>query len=84
MGIALSFGTTVAIAFNVKPDLAGASSSLIMAARLLFSSGMIAYASKTYDGSWLSIAQILFFGALVGSLLILYAIKIFKNETLKP
>jgi DHA1 family bicyclomycin/chloramphenicol resistance-like MFS transporter len=84
MGIALSFGTTVAIAFNVKPDLAGASSSLIMAARLLFSSGMIAYASKTYDGSWLSIAQILFFGALVGSLLILYAIKISKNETLKP
>lgn len=83
MGIALCFGTTVAIAFTVKPDLAGASSSLIMAFRLLFSSAMVAYASKAYNGTWLSIALILFFGALIGSLLILYGIRISKNDTLK-
>lgn len=83
MGIALCFGTTVAIAFTVRSDLAGASSSLIMAFRLLFSSAMVAYASKAYDGTWLSIALILFFGALIGSLLILYGIKISKSATLK-
>ena len=82
MGIALSFGTTVAIAFNVVPDLVGASSSLIMASRLFFSSVMVAYASSAYDGSWLSVAIILVIGAIIGSVLIAKGMAISKSNLL--
>jgi DHA1 family bicyclomycin/chloramphenicol resistance-like MFS transporter len=82
MGIALSFGTTVAIAFNVVPDLAGASSSLIMASRLFFSSAMVAYASEAYDGTWLSVSRILVIGALIGCFLIAQGLKASKSNLL--
>ena len=82
MGIALSFGTTVAIAFNVVPEVAGASSSLIMASRLLFSSLMVAYASKTYNGTWASISLILLGGAFIGILLITRGMTVSKSKNL--
>jgi len=82
MGIALSFGTTVAIAFNVVPALAGASSSLIMASRLFFSSAMVAYASEAYDGTWLSVSRILVIGALIGCFLISQGLKASKSDLL--
>ncbi len=83
MGIALSFGTTVAIAFNVKPEMAGSSSSLIMASRLFFCSAMVAYASKVYDGTWLSVSTILVIGGAAGCLLIARGLAISKSPLLK-
>lgn len=75
MGVALSFGTTVAIAFGAVPDAAGASSSIIMSSRLFFSSGMVALASKVYDGTWFSVASIMLGGSVVGCALINKGIK---------
>ena len=75
MGIALSFGTTVAIAFSAVPDAVGASSSIIMSSRLFFSSAMVALASKFYDGTWISVANILLVGSVVGCVMINLGIK---------
>ena len=83
MGVALAFGSTIAIAFNVMPEIAGAASSLIMSSRLLFASGMVAYTSKVYDGTWYTVAQVLFVGSALGALLITFGIRLSKSDLLK-
>ena len=83
IGIALSFGSTIALAFGVAPHIAGASSSLVMCFRLLIPSLMIACASEIYDGTWFPIASLMLGAGLVACVIIGVGVRHSKSDLLQ-